>query len=198
MSRGQWLEEASAEVQEIILDSLMKAEACESKLQEVELQRGNNVQEWEEKLRTANEKLAQVITSRDWHERSFVEVSDKYKILEDEKFKLQHKFENECRHRQHAEAESRGLICSLRETNEQLASVSSELAAALKDVEIQKQYVFDKDQEINKLLAQLEKASTQLETQLKVNGALMKKKEAVEWELMEAQAQRVKLQEGFQ
>lgn len=46
-------------------------------------------------------------------------------------------------------------------------------------LQIQKQHVFDKDQEIIKLLTQLEKANTQLETQLKVNGALMKKKEAV-------------------
>ncbi|OAE24766.1 hypothetical protein AXG93_48s1140 [Marchantia polymorpha subsp. ruderalis] len=181
MSRGQWLEEASAEVQEIILDSLMK--------------RGNNVQEWEEKLITAHEKLSQVITSRDWHERSFVEVSEKAdpRRLEVEGIK---------------EVQSTGyydgslsLMFSLAMSPTipaQLASVGSELAAALKDIEIQKQHVFDKDQEIIKLLTQLEKANTQLETQLKVNGALMKKKEAVEWELMEAQAQRVKWQEGFQ
>ncbi|KAL2651025.1 hypothetical protein R1flu_019153 [Riccia fluitans] len=195
MTRGQWLEEASAEVQGIILDSLRKAEDCESKLRELEAQRDVHVDEWEAKLKTANEKLDKVMASRDWHEKKLVEFSEKYKILEEEKLKLQQKSENDSRHRQHAESESRSLINSLRETKEKLASVNSELAAALKEIEDKKQQLFEKDLEIKELVVQLGRANNQLETQLKVNGVLMKKKEAVEWELMEAQAQRDKLQE---
>ncbi|KAL3700734.1 hypothetical protein R1sor_018756 [Riccia sorocarpa] len=195
-SRRQWLEEASAEVRGIILDSLRKVEVCEANLRELETERELHVEEWDAKLKAAYEKLDKVTASRDWHEKRLVEFSEKYKTLEEEKLKMQQRSETDSRHRQHAEAESRSLINNLRESKEKLASVSSELAAALKEIEGKKQDLIEKDFEIKELVVQLGKANDQLQTQLKVNAVLMKKKEAVEWELMEAEAQRDKLKES--
>ncbi|CAM6088834.1 unnamed protein product [Calypogeia fissa] len=195
--RAQWLEEASSEIQEVIRNSLSKAETCEAKLQMLQRRQETIDEEWEEKLVVANDKLTQITTSRDWLEKNLIQATEKYKKLDDEKSKLLQKYESECLHRQHAEAESRAFMCTLRKTNEELAEVNLALGTSIKDTEAQRSCVLEKEKEINKILADLDKANCQLETQQAINTALMKKKEEVEWELMTVEAQKVRLHQNL-
>ncbi|KAL3700737.1 hypothetical protein R1sor_018759 [Riccia sorocarpa] len=68
-----------------------RVEVCEANLRELETERQLHVEEWDAKFKAAYEKLDKVPVSRDWHEKKTRRVFRKhrYKILEEEKLKMQ-------------------------------------------------------------------------------------------------------------
>ncbi|KAG0589670.1 hypothetical protein KC19_1G038400 [Ceratodon purpureus] len=191
--RGRWLAEASAEIEDVVKGTLSKAEVCETELERLQREEGKVVSEWQLKLQNANKRLEHVTAARDWLEEAIVQTRERIRVLEEEKLHLQERLDAEVQQRQTAEGDARALVLTLRETTEQVNVVKNQYSGALTEIEVIGKDLRTKEHEVEELLVALETANLQLETQQNVNAAIMRKKEEIEWQLLEAEAQRNKL-----
>lgn len=183
ISRLKFLEEVSAEIEDTVMASLSKAEACEKELQLLQKYHEKEAREWQEKLQEARE---------DAHQST--EVKQRLKELEEERIQILSRLELETRAKVDAQAEIHALYNDVKVLNDQLSKLRTEHMVEIKDFQEKVKEMESKKQEMDQLLLTLDRTSAQLETQHAINVVLMKKKEEMEWLFLEAKAEKESLQ----
>ncbi|XP_024392992.2 uncharacterized protein [Physcomitrium patens] len=190
--KGRWIAKASAKIEDVVKSTFCQAEECETQLERLRRDEGKAVSEWQLKLEHAEKRLAHVTAARDWLEEAVVHTRERITMMEGEKLSLQGELDSERQRRLGLEGDARALALTLRESTQQVSIMKDQYSAALRNIETKSKDLQFKEHEMKQLLAALETANHRLETQQNVNAAIMRKKEEIEWQLLEAEAQRNK------
>ncbi|KAJ7218693.1 hypothetical protein O6H91_Y469800 [Diphasiastrum complanatum] len=186
VQQGNWLEEASAEIEDAVKSSLIRAEACESQVQMVQKQQEGFVREWQEKLETTTLNLSCITAAKE-------KLEERVHTMENERVSLVQRVDSETSKRQELEAEIRILLNNVKKSTNEFAEKQSRYLSALEEIKVIKRDLQLQEEDINNLVVDLQDSCSQLETQRAINSSLMRKKEEMEWQCLEAQAEREKL-----
>ncbi|EFJ22603.1 hypothetical protein SELMODRAFT_416485 [Selaginella moellendorffii] len=167
--RSTWLEEASAEIEDAVRNSLDKAQACEIELQKLHRQQEIRMQECENKLQDLTNTVSTISAAKQ-------HLEDRVKFFEEEKRIFSKTLEQESSEKHHIRIQNQSLTSTIDRCNQEVATADLE----------------GRKNKENELFQDLESITDQLETQRVMNLSLMKKKEEVEWMCLEAQAEREK------
>ncbi|GAQ85292.1 hypothetical protein KFL_002280060 [Klebsormidium nitens] len=189
MKQGEWLDRARAQVEERVKESLRKAEQSEKQLQRARAEAA-------EEARQAAVDLARVKADLDLERERRRECSDE---LEDTKVRLAGAEERlrfldaqstqDQLARQDAQAETRVLRAEVDSLRRHVAALEEQLEGSRSEVQRLTNTVASQVEEVRKLSGEVETLAASLTKQQAVNEGVMKKKEQVEWQLLELQAE---------
>ncbi|EFJ05444.1 hypothetical protein SELMODRAFT_431556 [Selaginella moellendorffii] len=153
-SRSTWLEEASAEIEDAVRNSLDKAQACEIEVQKLHRQQEIRMQECENKLQDLTNTVSTISAAKQ-------HLEDRVKFFEEEKRIFSKTLEQESSEKHHIRIQNQSLMSTIDRCNQEVATADLE----------------GRKNKENELFQDLESITDQLETQRVMNLSLMKKKE---------------------